>query len=93
MSLLLRRDPSERITADIAVNMLILVLRAPANWHHGRGVQVEDISWWLFCISLEMLGSQFQRAWTLEDKIMYYFLCRVTPNQIKDALEQLANDV
>lgn len=93
VSLLLRRDPSERITADIAVNMLILVLRAPANWHHGRCVQVEDISWWLFCISLEMLGSQFQRAWTLEDKIMYCFLCRVTPNQIKDALEQLANDV
>ena len=29
----------------------------------------------------------------LLQQIMYCFLCRVTPNQIKDALEQLANDV
>lgn len=93
VSLLLKRDPSERITADTAVNMLILLLRAPAHWHHRSGVQAEDINWWLFCISLEMLGCQFQRAWTLEDEIISRFLCRVTPNQIKDALEQMTNDV
>lgn len=93
VSLLLKRDPAERITAETAITMLILVLRAPAEWHQGEDVQVENINWWLFCISLEMLGSEFQRAWTLEDKIMYRFLCRVTSNQIKDALELLTNDV
>lgn len=45
VSLLLKRDPAERITAETAITMLILVLRAPAEWHQGEDVQVENINW------------------------------------------------
>lgn len=45
VSLLLKRDPAERITAETAITMLILVLRAPAKWHQGEDVQVENINW------------------------------------------------
>lgn len=43
VSLLLRRDPFERITADIAVTMLTLVLWAPPDWLHSKHVSVIDI--------------------------------------------------
>lgn len=46
VSLLLRRDPSDRITADIAVTMLTLVLWAPPDWLHSKHVSVIDIHRW-----------------------------------------------
>ena len=44
VSLLLRRDPSERIASDIAVTMLTLVLWAPTAWLHRKHVSVVDIN-------------------------------------------------
>lgn len=43
VSLLLKRDPSERITADIAVTMLALVLWAPPAWMKGKHVTIVAI--------------------------------------------------
>lgn len=43
VSLLLKRDPSERITADTAALMLALVLWAPAEWLQDRTVTVADL--------------------------------------------------
>ena len=46
VSLLLRRDPSERVPSNIAVTMLILVLWAPTAWLHSKHVSVIDINRW-----------------------------------------------
>lgn len=43
VSLLLKRDPSERITADTATLMLALVLWAPAEWLQDRTVTVAEL--------------------------------------------------
>lgn len=43
VSLLLKRDPSERISAYKAVTMLALVLWAPASWLQGKCVSVVDV--------------------------------------------------
>ena len=43
VSLLLKRDPSERISADKAVTMLALVLWAPASWLQGKCASVVDV--------------------------------------------------
>lgn len=44
VSLLLKREPSERISADKAVTMLALVLWAPSSWLQGKCVSAVDVN-------------------------------------------------
>ncbi|KAL9988815.1 hypothetical protein ACROYT_G003303 [Oculina patagonica] len=91
VSLLLRRDPSERITADIAVTMLTLVLWAPPAWLHSNHVSVTDINRWLIGLSVKMLVHKGE--WTLEDEVLHRFLCRVSAEEITDALDLLTEEI
>ncbi|XP_020612386.1 serine/threonine-protein kinase PINK1, mitochondrial-like [Orbicella faveolata] len=91
VSLLLRRDPSERITADIAVNMLTLVLWAPTAWLHSKHVSVIDIDRWLVGLSVQMVVHKGE--WTLENEVLYRFLCHATTEDITNALELLTEDM
>lgn len=84
VSLLLKRDPSERISADKALTMLALVLWAPASWLQGKCVSAADVDRWL--ISQMLVG---KRTCPVEDKIMRRFLCRITEEEVLDALELL----
>lgn len=91
VSLLLRRDPSERIPSNIAVTMLTLVLWAPTAWLHSKHVSVIDINRWLIGLSVQMIVHK--REWTLENEVLYRFLCHATTEEITDALELLTENM
>lgn len=91
VSLLLRKDPSERIAADIAVTMLTLVLWAPTAWLHRKHVSVVDINRWLIGLSVQMVIHK--RDWTVENEVLYRFLCQATTEGITEALELLTGDM
>lgn len=89
---LLKRDPSERITADMATVMLALILWAPAEWLQPNShVAVIDINRWLIGLSFRVLTST--RTFTSEDQVLCRFLCRADGEDVMDALDLLKEDI
>lgn len=91
VSLLLKRNSFERITADNAVTMLALVLWAPTPWLQSRHhISVVEIDRWLIGLSVRMLGRG--KIFSIEDEILHRFLCRAKEEEITGALELLNAD-
>ncbi|KAK2567147.1 Serine/threonine-protein kinase Pink1 [Acropora cervicornis] len=91
VSWLLKRDPSERVTADMAAIMLAVVLWAPAEWLQPNSqVSVTDINRWLFDLSYRILTCTGTA--TTENKIQCQFLSSATAADVVDALELLREE-
>lgn len=91
VSWLLKRDPYERVTADMAVIMLAVVLWAPAEWLQPNSpVSVTDVNRWLFDLSYRILTCTGTS--TTENKIQCQFLSSATAADVVDALELLREE-
>ncbi|XP_015768161.1 PREDICTED: serine/threonine-protein kinase PINK1, mitochondrial-like [Acropora digitifera] len=91
VSWLLKRDPSERVTADMAAIMLAVVLWAPAEWLQSNShVSVTDVNRWLFDLSYRILTCT--GTCTTENKIQCQFLSSATAADVVDALELLREE-
>ena len=82
VSWLLKRDPSERVTADMATIMLAVVLWAPAEWLQSNSqVSVTDVNRWAHAYWKEIhlvfsINTLVQRPFKVEKPVVPYGLYR-----------------
>jgi len=84
ISSLLRRNPNQRISAETAFNVCILLLWAPSQWSDTRFPNDDEILQWLVCLTAKSLCHSSDE---LEFKIMRNFLRKVKFSVLKSAVQ------
>ncbi|XP_071451935.1 serine/threonine-protein kinase Pink1, mitochondrial-like [Hetaerina americana] len=90
---LLHRDPSKRMSADMAANVCQLFLWAPKSWMEGNSPSSNEVLQWLLFLTSKLvcerglsLGSYSQRRTFPEYQLISTFLARVQLRKVREAV-------